>query len=66
MRATALVVGHSWRTLGQRSVPVESAISALFGWTKIRSFDPPLTTVWSPYTAQPLLALLHPPVEMTA
>jgi hypothetical protein len=37
-----------------------------FGWTKIRSFDPLLTTIWPAYPAQPLLALFDPPVESAA
>jgi len=34
--------------------------------TKINSSDPPLTPVCTPYPAEPLLALLHPPIEPTS
>jgi hypothetical protein len=35
----------------------------IFGRTKIRSFDPALTSVWTSYPARPLLAFLDPPIE---
>jgi hypothetical protein len=35
----------------------------VFGRTKISRLDPFLTTVRTSYPTQPLLALLHPPVE---
>jgi hypothetical protein len=38
----------------------------LFGWTKIRSLDPLLPTVWTAYSPQPLLALLDPPMELAS
>ena len=31
---------------------------------KISGFDPPLTTVWTAYPTDPLLAFLHPPIEL--
>jgi hypothetical protein len=34
--------------------------------TQISSFDPSLTTIWTAYPAQPLLAFLDPPVERAA
>jgi hypothetical protein len=34
--------------------------------TKISGFDPSLMTVWTPDSAEPLLAFLHPPVELAA
>jgi hypothetical protein len=40
--------------------------SRLFGWPKIRSFDPSLTAVWTAYSPQPLLALFDPPVELAS
>jgi hypothetical protein len=40
--------------------------SGLFGWPKIRSFDPSLTAVWTAYPSQPLLALFDPPVELAS
>jgi hypothetical protein len=33
--------------------------------TKINSFDPTLTAVFAAYPTQPLLALFHPPIELT-
>jgi hypothetical protein len=44
---------------GQRQVMAGSRSG-----TKINSSDPPLTTVCTAYTAQPLLALLSPPIEL--
>ena len=40
--------------------------SGLFGWPKIRSFDPSLTAVWTAHPSQPLLALFDPPVELAS
>ena len=41
-------------------------LSALFRRTKIRSFDPLLTTVLTAHPTQPLSPLFHPPVERAA
>src|SRR5829696_3888364 len=40
--------------------------SGLFGWPKIRSFDPSLPAVWTAHPSQPLLALFDPPVELAS
>jgi hypothetical protein len=41
-------------------------LSALFGLSKISGLDPSLTPIWTPYSAQPLLPLFHPPIERAA
>jgi hypothetical protein len=41
-----------------------SRLSILFGWTKISSLDPPLTTVYTAYATPPFLPFFHPPIEL--
>ena len=43
-----------------------SRLSALFGLAQISGFDPPLTTVCTTHTTQPLSPLLHPPVQLAS
>ena len=65
----ALALSLLWHSVNMRRTTSDNDkpwSSGLFGWPKIRSFDPSSTAVWTAYPSQPLLALFDPPVELAS
>jgi hypothetical protein len=48
----------------QRKTTIKSRLRTVRR-SKISSFDPPLTAVFASYPTHPLLALFHPPIQLT-